>query len=271
MESIVAFAARLAEAEDDPDWREREILQAPFVSKTAGAQTWWDDANDCRRTKAIFVELREATEAIQPAMRSEAISRLVPHAQRFVLEREEERRREGLADFDDLLVWARNLLLTSPEARAYFRRRFRVLLVDEFQDTDPVQAEIAVLIASDDDPADGVLELTPRPGGLTVVGDPKQSIYRFRGADIAVYDAVRNGPLAGDDPQLVQNFRSTTASSTGSTRSSTAFSSRHRACSRRTRRSSRPAAGSSTSPARSACSAPSPPTRPTRRVRTRPA
>ena len=84
-----------------------------------------------------------------------------------------------------------------------------MLLVDEFQDTDPVQAEIAVLIASDDDPADGVLALTPRPGGLTVVGDPKQSIYRFRGADISVYDAVRNGPLAGDHPQLVQNFRST--------------------------------------------------------------
>ena len=73
--------------------------------------------------------------------------------------------------------------------------------------------------------ATDLLELTPRPGGLTVVGDPKQSIYRFRRADIAVYDAVRNGPLAGGDPQLVQNFRSTTASSTGSTTSSTACSS----------------------------------------------
>jgi ATP-dependent helicase/nuclease subunit A len=41
------------------------------------------------------------------------------------------------------------------------------------------------------------------------VGDPKQSIYRFRRADISVYDAVRNGPLAGAAPQLVQNFRST--------------------------------------------------------------
>ncbi|MGI8554817.1 MAG: UvrD-helicase domain-containing protein, partial [Pyrinomonadaceae bacterium] len=51
-------------------------------------------------------------------------------------------------------------------------------------------------------------ELTPQPGSLFVVGDPKQSIYRFRGADIAAYDAVRNGPLAGEAEQLIQNFRS---------------------------------------------------------------
>ena len=82
------------------------------------------------------------------------------------------------------------------------------ILVDEFQDTDPVQAEIALCIASDDEPGDDWLELRPRPGSLTVVGDPKQSIYRFRRADIAVYDAVRHGPLADGDARLVQNFRS---------------------------------------------------------------
>jgi ATP-dependent helicase/nuclease subunit A len=142
-------------------------------------------------------------------MRTEAICRLIPHAAGFVAEQEGQRRAEGTADFDDLLIWARALLLESREARAYFRRRFPVLLVDEFQDTDPVQAEIAILIASDGEPQPDVLELTPRPGGLTVVADPKQSIYRFRGADISVYDAVRNGPLHGTPPQLVQNFRST--------------------------------------------------------------
>src|SRR5207237_10769000 len=94
------------------------------------------------------------------------------------------------------------------KARDYFRRRCRVIVVDEFQDTDPVQADIALCIASDDAPGDDWLELRPRPGSLTVVGDPKQSIYRFRRADIAVYDAVRHGPLAGGEAQLEQNFRS---------------------------------------------------------------
>jgi ATP-dependent helicase/nuclease subunit A len=212
METIVDVAGKLAEAASDPDWRDRAVLAAPWLSMVAGAQKHWDDIAGCRRTKEIFVELRKATEAIQEAMRSEAICRLIPHVERFVARREGERRREGSADFDDLLNWARALLLTSPEAREYFRRRFPVLLVDEFQDTDPVQAEIAILIASDEEPLPGeVLGLEPRPGGLTVVGDPKQSIYRFRGADISVYDAVREGALKGDPPQLVQNFRSTTA------------------------------------------------------------
>ena len=211
MEEIVAFDDRLREAGEDQDWRDREILDAaPYVRKNAGSQKCWLDPMDCKRTKEIFVELRAATEAVQLAMRSEALCRLIPHAERFVHEQELERRRDGTADFDDLLIWARNLLLTSAEARGYFRRRFRVLLVDEFQDTDPVQAEIAILIASDHEPLPSeVFTLRPRPGALTVVADPKQSIYRFRGADISVYDAVRRGPLRGMPPQLVQNFRST--------------------------------------------------------------
>ncbi len=210
MEKIVAFADTLTETAGDPLWRDREILwAAPYVKKTAGAQKHWDDGNDCKRTKEIFVELRQAIEEIQAAMRAEAICSLLPHAERLVREREAERRREGTADFDDLLIWARRLLLESDEARSYFRRRFPVLLVDEFQDTDPVQAEIALLIASDDPPTTDLLDLRPRPGALTVVADPKQSIYRFRGADISVYDAVRTGPLGGEPPQLVQNFRST--------------------------------------------------------------
>src|SRR5262249_27387769 len=100
------------------------------------------------------------------------------------------------------------LLRESSEAREYFRRRFRAILVDEFQDTDPIQAEIALLVASDDEPGEDWLALRPRPGSLTVVGDPKQSIYRFRRADIAVYDAIRRGPLAGGEVRLAQNFRS---------------------------------------------------------------
>jgi ATP-dependent helicase/nuclease subunit A len=211
MERIVAFDERLGQAAGDAAWRDGEILQAaPYLRKNAGAKRHWIDAAHCKRTKEIFSELRAATEATQAAMRSEAICALIPHAERFVAERESARRREGSADFDDLLNWARNLLVTSPEARAYFRRRFPVILVDEFQDTDPVQAEIALLIASDDEPPPAdVLAVTPRPGALTVVADPKQSIYRFRGADISVYDAVRSGPLRGERPQLVQNFRST--------------------------------------------------------------
>ena len=71
------------------------------------------------------------------------------------------------------------------------------MLIDEFQDTDPVQAELALLLTSDEPPGADWRTLRPAPGRLTVVGDPKQSIYRFRRADIAVYDQVKDGGARG--------------------------------------------------------------------------
>ena len=125
------------------------------------------------------------------------------------------RHRTGQLSFHDLLRLTAALLRTHPEARRDLGTRFRRLLVDEFQDTDPLQAEILFLLASDPDdaPAEDWLAATPRPGSLFVVGDPKQSIYRFRRADIALYQEVRDrfdpelGGM-GDVLQLTANFRS---------------------------------------------------------------
>ena len=72
-----------------------------------------------------------------------------------------ERKRDGRADFDDLLFWARDLLRDSAPARRYFRRRFRAVLIDEFQDTDPVQAELALLLTSDEEPGEGLAHAAP--------------------------------------------------------------------------------------------------------------
>jgi ATP-dependent helicase/nuclease subunit A len=126
-----------------------------------------------------------------------------------------DRVRAGKLTFQDLLVRATALLRDHPAARAELGERYRWLLVDEFQDTDPVQAEMLLLLASDPaaDP-DGPrrtlwLRVAPRPGALFVVGDPKQSIYRFRRADIAVYNQVkRRFREFGDILHLVTNFRS---------------------------------------------------------------
>ena len=209
MEAIVAFARALEAVRHIPEELDREILyRAPRLRPTSGRQTSWSDPAFCRESKALRRAVAEAIDEARDALRTEAIVGLLPLAEGFVAGYEADRRAEGVADFDDLLEWARDMLVASPEARAHFRRRFRVILVDEFQDTDPVQAEIVLLLASDDDPVDDWSTMTPRPGGLTVVGDPKQSIYRFRRADIAVYDAVRHGPLAAGDAPLVQNFRS---------------------------------------------------------------
>ncbi len=102
------------------------------------------------------------------------------------------KRRAGAVDFLDLLIEARNLVRDVAEVRRDFQRRFRYLLVDEFQDTDPLQAELLLLLASAADAGDDTppVDRRVRPGALFIVGDPKQSIYRFRRADVGVYRAI---------------------------------------------------------------------------------
>jgi ATP-dependent helicase/nuclease subunit A len=102
-------------------------------------------------------------------------------------------------DFMDLLLRANRLLAGNRDVAASLSGRFRFILVDEFQDTDPIQEEMLKTLSSDG-----------APGRLFVVGDPKQSIYGFRRADIQVYSRFRNEMLtkAGEGVALVRNFRS---------------------------------------------------------------
>ena len=100
---------------------------------------------------------------------------------------EELKAREGALDFLDLLLSARDLVRRDSAVRRSFQQRFTHLFVDEFQDTDPLQAEILFLLAADDPEQTDWERVVPVPGKLFVVGDPKQSIYRFRRADVDTY------------------------------------------------------------------------------------
>ena len=109
---------------------------------------------------------------------------------------------QGALDYLDLELGAVTLLRDHPAVAAAVRERFRHLMVDESQDINPVQAELIELIAGGD--GDG-----PRPA-LFLVGDARQSIYRFRGADVHRFTALqelvarRGGPLL----PLSRSFRS---------------------------------------------------------------
>jgi ATP-dependent helicase/nuclease subunit A len=104
--------------------------------------------------------------------------------------------RAGCLDFLDLLLRARDLVRDNPSVRAELQQRFTHLFVDEFQDTDPLQAEILVLLAADNAEETDWRRVRPVPGKLFIVGDPKQSIYRFRRADVALYEAVKQQVIA---------------------------------------------------------------------------
>ncbi|WP_032908029.1 UvrD-helicase domain-containing protein [Mesorhizobium sp. LNHC252B00] len=120
------------------------------------------------------------------------------------------KRAAAVLDFDDLLIHVRSLVRGHEEVRQAISQRYRYVLVDEFQDTDGIQNEILFSIAAEARPARWE-ESELRPGALFLVGDPKQAIYRFRGADIEAYERCRrliDNQDQGAVLEITANFRS---------------------------------------------------------------
>ena len=105
--------------------------------------------NACTRLKALLLELDGQAREDLDTVRAGCLMPLLRAVREFVLEYAKERKREGKAEFQDLLVWARDLLRDDLEVRDHFRERYSHVLVDEAQDTDPIQAEIATFLAED--------------------------------------------------------------------------------------------------------------------------
>ncbi len=126
-----------------------------------------------------------------------------------VAEYERRKRSAGQLDFLDLLVETRELLRTRSDVRTELQQRFTHIFVDEFQDTDPVQVEVLFLLAASDPQMDDWRKVRLTPGKLFVVGDPKQAVYRFRRADLAVYEHAKASVLwaGGEVLELSTSFR----------------------------------------------------------------
>jgi ATP-dependent exoDNAse (exonuclease V) beta subunit len=118
--------------------------------------------------------------------------------------------KSGSLDFLDLLIKTRDLIRDPGAVRQELQGRFTHFFVDEFQDTDPLQAEILFLLAADDHMVTDWRAVRPVPGKLFLVGDPKQSIYRFRRADVAFYGEIKKRLLGmgAELLHLTTSFRS---------------------------------------------------------------
>ena len=123
---------------------------------------------------------------------------------------EELKTRTGQLDFLDLLLCARQLVAQNREVRTYLQRSISHIFVDEFQDTDPLQAEIFLLLAADDPDETDWLKARPVDGKLFLVGDPKQSVYKFRRADVEMYQRLKRSLVdqGVGVVQLTKSFRS---------------------------------------------------------------
>ena len=126
-----------------------------------------------------------ASEQLHAALVADMLDHYLPAVQSARL-------KKAQADFADLLFRSRRLLLDRPAARQRLSERFQALLIDEVQDTDPIQAEVATLLARPCEQEGAWQTSTPLPGSLFVVGDPRQSIYRFRRADVQVWEQLRD-------------------------------------------------------------------------------
>ncbi|MDQ3342031.1 MAG: UvrD-helicase domain-containing protein [Actinomycetota bacterium] len=207
-EQIAPYLRRLRAAPD-----EFEVLRLlgeakPTFRSPGGKRSNWHDKD------SVVSELRALGDHRSSYAREVALAclqRIAVEVARFTTEAAAQRRTSGRLEFHDLLVLARELL-RGPHGvavRQRLRSRYQRLLLDEFQDTDPIQIDLAVLIASDDpDAADKPWDRIPvEAGRLFFVGDPKQSIYRFRRADIDLYLQARR--VFGEPVALTTNFRTT--------------------------------------------------------------
>lgn len=186
------------------------LLEDEFEKKLAVTQNRWTSKPDAKRLSDDFALWQDYR--MRPALRQwreHKYAHVVRFVQPAVAYCAERRRQDGLLNFQDLLMTTARLLQGSEEVRRYFQRWIQRLFVDEFQDTDPIQAQVMFLLtASNPEEADWK-QTMPTPGSLFIVGDPKQSIYRFRRADIQTYNLVKEKIRAcGEVLQLSANFRS---------------------------------------------------------------
>ena len=186
------------------DTGEEKILDRRLPNKT---KTWpMGDYEQAKHLLKVAQDLGHAS--VEPF--AQILELLIPFAERC-------RRRfveSGYVSFNGLLARARNLLRDRPEVRRELKEQFQAILVDEFQDTDPVQYELVIYLAeAAGSEASEWKRIRLEPGKLFIVGDPKQSIYSFRGADLEAYEAVVEDLVLVQAPHaerqsLQTNFRS---------------------------------------------------------------
>ncbi len=206
---VASFHVALAGVPEPSDWQAfHDALAAlPKFHLGGGAKGKWQP-EQIARNKQLREELREGVAGLTMLRDDPSVRAMFELARGFVREFEREKARRGVLGFQDLLVTAARMLRVNKEVRDYFQRRFDAVLVDEFQDTDPLQVEIAFFLCEDGARADQAADVALKPGKLMVVGDPKQSIYRFRRADIEVYEHTKRALLEGREPTFITvNFR----------------------------------------------------------------
>ncbi|WP_129664631.1 UvrD-helicase domain-containing protein [Phytoactinopolyspora endophytica] len=201
-----ALAGWLEKTHDADDAQLLDLLSAVPKGGRIGRKGSWSCPVD--EIRQAFADLKEHADRIRAQVVDDVLRWLLARLAQATLEAADQRVADGTLHFHDLLVLARRLVRRNPEARDRLADRYRRLLLDESQDTDPIQIELAVRIAGGAAAEqDDWRDVKVPDGVLFFVGDAKQSIYRFRRADISTYLEARD--RLGETVSLTTNFRST--------------------------------------------------------------
>ncbi|THE13294.1 exonuclease V subunit beta [Bacillus timonensis] len=209
LQEAIDDALRHVKYDDKTDAVKIKIFQL-FDKKLKVTQYKWTSKEDAKEYLERITGFFETH--IQPLLeswREYCHSFVIELFQEALAEYEKIKHERSLMNFQDLLMKTAALLKDNAEVRSYFQGKYKRLLVDEFQDTDPIQAEIMFYLTGEDVKEKNWTKCKPRPGSLFVVGDPKQAIYRFRRADIDIYNLVKEliATHGGEVLQLIMNFR----------------------------------------------------------------
>ncbi|WP_454062317.1 UvrD-helicase domain-containing protein [Candidatus Nitrospira salsa] len=180
---------------------DKDLLSANLGKMPQG---WLEE--DFSNARAL-IRLAQSIFAVDHSLIHDLLETLIP----FVANVQQQFINDGWITFQELLIRARALLRDYPAVRERLKHEYHAILVDEFQDTDPIQYEIVLYLCETRDACTSdwrSVQLTP--GKLFIVGDPKQSIYTFRGADLEAFDHVLGKVLSdgGVVYELTTNFRS---------------------------------------------------------------
>jgi ATP-dependent exoDNAse (exonuclease V) beta subunit len=161
--------------------------------------------------QALYEEVNDAWSKLIGHIASTLVCSLSGSLDQLLESYRARKRAAAILDFDDLIIHVQSLMRSHEEVRRAVGRRYRYILVDEFQDTDRIQSEILFSIAATAERPTHWETAKLRTGALFLVGDPKQAIYRFRGADIEAYELCRkliHGQAGGAVIEVTANFRS---------------------------------------------------------------
>ena len=203
----------VAELESFSNEEEREVFIFQKMSigsaERLGAQTKWKSKEALEEVRNVINRMSESVNQVQASIADSALNGLARRLISYVESYQKAKQERNYLDFNDLLLYTRQMLKDHIEVRQYFRQRYPFLLVDEFQDTDPLQAEIVFFLSEMDGKAPALKwnDVKVSAKRLFLVGDPKQSIYRFRRADIEMYEDAKKSMGSKRLLTISQNFR----------------------------------------------------------------